>query len=106
MKIKELTKKVEHILQNFPQSRDSDQWLTLKIWATYYPDFIFNEQGDGKQNRQAVLLKDVMQLPREDNVKRIRAKFQNVLKKYPPTSLEVVKQRKQNEQEWRAQMKQ
>jgi hypothetical protein len=99
MKIKDLTKKVETILRDFPQSRNSDQWLTLKIWATYYPQLIFQYQ-----DRQAVLLKDVMELPREDNIKRIRAKFQNVQKMYLPTSLEVVKRRKQNEEEWKSLM--
>lgn len=159
--IKNLKEKVEDVLKNYPQSRDSDVWLTLKIWSLYFPTLIsrggflmsfrahiadtiekrqtikpepfseaewilYSSQSKAWQNFLAefdevllkggyvsmvedkvvpvamVELKNIMDLPREDNVKRIRAKIQNEEKKYLPTSLEVAKQRKINEEDWRA----
>lgn len=160
--IKNLKEKVEDVLKDYPQSRDSDVWLTLKIWSLYYPTLIsrggflmnfrnhiaetlgkramvkpdnfgFAEWELYKSQTQVwknildefdntllkggyvildkeskivpvamVELKNIMDLPREDNVKRIRAKFQNEKKMYLPTSLEVAKQRKISDEEWRA----
>ena len=159
--IKNLKEKVEAVLKDYPQSRDSDVWLTLKIWSLYYPTLIsrggflmnfrdhiaetlgkralvkpdnfgFAEWELYKSQTQVwknmldefdntllkggyvaqveekivpvamVELKNIMDLPREDNVKRIRAKFQNEEKKYLPTTLEVARQRKISEEEWRA----
>lgn len=106
-----LKKQVEYILEKFPQSRDSDQWLTLKLWATFYQNKIFEfTEIESQENQNLikkgkyVFLNDIMSLPREDHVKRIRADIQNVLGKWLPTSLEVVKQRKQNEERWRERM--
>lgn len=98
--IKNLRKKIEYVLENFPKGRDSDQWLTLKIWALYYPDYIKVDKGT-VNDRKFVYLEDIMSLPREDNVKRIRAVIQNVEKRYLPTSWKVAKQRKINEEEWK-----
>lgn len=93
----DLTTQVTEVLASTPKARDSDQYLTLVIWATYYKSRLFkNEKG-----ATSVQLADIMELPREDNVKRIRAKIQNEQHKYLPTSLEVAKQRRINEDEWR-----
>ena len=43
---------------------------------------------------------DLMDLPREDNVKRIRAVIQNKEHRLLPTSEEVLKQRGVNEKYW------
>lgn len=40
-------------------------------------------------------------LPREDNIKRIRAKIQNDLKEYLPTDAKVAKKRGWEEDKWR-----
>lgn len=96
-KIENLKAKVLHVLETFPQSRDCDQWLTLKIWSLYYPKSIFRGEG----GVQMVKLRDIMELPREDNVKRVRAIIQNVENKFLPTSLEVVRQRRINEELWK-----
>jgi len=85
MSIKE---QVEAVLASNPKARDSDQYLTLAIWAKYYPSRIIETE-----NGKAILLKDVMDMPREDTIKRIRADFQNVQGKYLP-SLEVALARK------------
>jgi len=94
-KIKDLKKKIEFILESNPKARNSDQYLTLCIWATYYPEYIFQD-GRGK----AVLLENIMALPREDNVKRLRAKIQNEEHKWLPTTVEVAKKRGILEEVW------
>lgn len=96
--MRDLTKDVESILSKYPQSRDSDQWLTLKIWKEFYPQHLDMTDSVNPKADFATIMKI---LPREDNVKRIRATFQNVKKMYPPTSLAVVKRRKQNQDVWR-----
>jgi hypothetical protein len=95
-KIKDLKNKVLFILEHYRESRDSDQWLTLKLWCVYYPSRIKEDE----KGKKYVYLTDVLHLPREDNVKRIRAIIQNEEKKFLPTSLEVAKQRKINEADW------
>ena len=101
-KIDELKKKVETMLQECPATRDCDQYLTLKIWARFYPKVIdFTDPANPK-----VAFKDIMKLPREDTCKRIRAKFQNDELKYLPTKWSVAKKRQLNEEVWRARMTQ
>lgn len=94
----ELKNQIIKILTDFPQSRDSDQYLTIKLWCIFYPSRIIREEG----KEPTIRLKDVMDMPREDHVKRIRAIIQNEEHRFLPTSLEVAKQRKINEAEWKA----
>lgn len=104
MKPEKLRPMVEAILRDFPKARDSDQWLTLKLWAVYYPDRMNEEkleEGSSVIPRKYVFLEDIMDLPREDNVKRLRAKIQNEEGKYLPTTLEVALQRRIEESVWR-----
>lgn len=85
-KIKRLSDRVEFVLQNYPQTRDCDVELTRMVWKKFYnvvDDFI---------SRQEMKL-----LPREDGIKRIRAKF-NSKGHYYPKDLAVVKRRKLNEE--------
>lgn len=95
-RIKALKVRVENILQTIPESRNSDITLMIAVWKKYYPYLV----RTGKAGQQGVWLVDLYDLPREDNVKRIRAYFQNDLKKYPPTSWEVAKERKWKKAEW------
>lgn len=95
-----LKKQVEEVLQKVPESRDSDQYLTLKIWVAFYHRMIdLTDPANPK-----VAFKDIMKLPREDACKRYRAKFQNDELKYLPTRWEVAKKRQLNEEVWRARM--
>ena len=93
--IKTLKGQVEHCLKNYPDTRNSDITLTIQIWREFYPEKVIGE---------AVALKDLYELPREDNVKRARAYFQNDKKLYWPTSLEIAKKRGILEDEWRVAM--
>ena len=93
-----LKNQVEQILTKYPQARNSDQWLTLKLWAVFYPNKVRIHE---LTNQKYVFLNDIMDLPREDNVKRIRAVIQNEENRLLPTSLDVVKQRRINEKIWK-----
>lgn len=85
------------VLETNPETRNSDQYLTLCIWNRYFPDLLFkNEKGE-----PCVTLKNIMSLPKEDSIKRIRAVIQNTENKWLPTNPDVAKRRLINEEVWR-----
>jgi len=87
---------VEEVLREVPNTRNSDIDLTIEIWKKYFPDkVIIGKRGD------AIYLRHLHSLPREDNVKRIRAQF-NSEEKYYPTDPKVAKARGIEEDKWRA----
>lgn len=98
--IKTLKKQVEHCLREFPETRNSDIALTISVWQLFFPQFLFREG----ENSYSVPLKNLYELPREDNVKRIRAYFQNDKNLYLPTVWEIARKRGILEDEWRVAM--
>lgn len=66
------------------------------IWAKYYPALLTSKNG-----KVCVTLANMYILPREDNIKRIRAKIQNEEKLYLPTDPAIAKKRGWKEDEWR-----
>lgn len=86
---KDLKEMVLVVLRDDQETRNSDIKLTHVIWQRYY--------GVG----DTIRLSQMYDLPREDNVKRIRAKIQNEEKLYPPTEWKIAKARGFKEQEWR-----
>ena len=96
----DLTLVVGNVLKNYPETRNSDITLMIKIWEVYYPSRVRKAQN----GQLGVYLSDLYELPREDNIKRIRAHFQNDLNRYLPTDPAVVKQRRINEVKWREYM--
>lgn len=94
-RIKNLKKAVEKILERDEASRNSDQRLTILIWIEYYPTRI-----KVIDERKYIALRDVMLMPREDNVKRIRAKIQNEEHKFLPTDEKVREARGILEEVW------
>ena len=94
-KIKDLRKKVEDMLAKSERSRNSDQFLTIKLWVEHYPEAIKVIDGE-----KMIKLNDIMLLPREDNVKRIRAIIQNVEHRFLPTDPDVRKKRGISEHIW------
>ena len=100
-----LKQQILEVLASNSDSRNSDQYLTLCIWNRYYPSYVqeITREVAGKEPEKVkvVALKDIMLLPREDNVKRIRAKIQNEENRFLPTSWAVAKQRKINEEVWK-----
>lgn len=90
MKLKRLRRQIEIVLKEEPYTRDSDIALTIRVWQRFY------------KVRGTIKLDQLYDLPREDNVKRIRAKFCQRRKPWAyPTKLEIAKKRFINEEEWR-----
>lgn len=96
MKKQNLKLLIEEVLKEKPKARDSDQYLTLCIWNRYYSELLFQHR-----DKLAVTLENIMLLPREDNIKRIRCVIQNEENRFLPTSEEVAKQRKMNIEKWK-----
>lgn len=90
---------IEEVLRDLPASRDSDVVLTLEIWQRFYPEKL---RGGLSGMPQYVYLEDIFSLPREDNIKRLRAVVQNTRGLYPPTTLKVALERRMSENQWRA----
>jgi len=98
--IKQLKKRVYYCLEHFQDTRNSDILLTIVLWREYYPQFI----KKGKDDHLGIHLKNLFDLPREDNIKRARAYWQNTKHKFLPTDWSVAKQRKILQNEWRVAM--
>lgn len=97
MKKGQLEKQIRTVLQQDEQSRNSDIRLTQMIWWTFHRSSI--QVIDGKP---FVNMQDLYKLPREDNIKRIRAKIQNELHQFVPTDEKVALKRGfTNVAEWR-----
>lgn len=95
-----LKKQVEYILKNQAATRNSDIALTIAVWQRFFPQRIVKSPKSG---REFILIKDLYDLPREDNVKRIRAGF-NARGKYWPTEAKIAKRRGIKEDEWREEL--
>ena len=91
-----LKDKILYCLERYPETRNSDIKLTNAVWYTYYEKYLIKVD-----DQLAVKLTDLYELPREDDVKRIRAKIQNDENKFLPTDEAVRKQRRINETKWR-----
>lgn len=96
MKIKDLDKKVRSVLAEDKESRNDDIRLTQLIWWKYCQNLI--RMIDDKPY---INMLNLHNLPREDHIKRIRAKIQNDEKQYLPTNPAVAKKRGWKEDEWR-----
>lgn len=98
--IKNLKQKVHDILRDVPETRNSDIALMIEVWRKHCPSYI----KKGASGEEGVWLKDLYDLPREDNIKRVRAYWQNTKKLYYPTDEAVAKARGINSDEWRVAM--
>lgn len=81
---------VEIVLRENPsyngaEAVNSDITLTIVIWQRWY--------SVGTNHDSVVHLQRLYNLPTQENVKRWRAKFQNEMKLYPPTSWKVAEAR-------------
>lgn len=85
-----LKDQVKKVLIDNPETRNSDITLTIEIWKKFY------SVGDN------IPVGKLYDLPREDNVKRIRAKFcEQGYSWAMPTEEKIAKQRKINADIWR-----
>ena len=96
MQILKLKVMVEKTLQESVNTRNSDILLRHEIIRRWFKGYVRIIEG-----QEAILFKDEYHLPTQDNIKRIRAVFQNRRMMYPPTSWEVAKARGWNEKIWR-----
>lgn len=93
-----LKKMVELMLAEDPvvngvSARNSDITLTIAIWQRWY--------SVGTNEDSTIRLTRLYDLPTQENVKRWRAKFQNEMRLYLPTSWAVAKARGwDNRNEW------
>ena len=88
-KLTALKDQVEYTLETYPKTRDSDKLLTWDIWITFYDATMYINKDQ------------FMNLPSEDNIKRIRAHIQNTLKRYLPMTWAVAEARGWSEKAWR-----
>mgnify|MGYP000844596995 CR=1 FL=1 len=93
-----LKDQVEFILTTVPESRNSDITLTIELWKYYYPQSVHRGEKTGKYY---ILIDKLFDLPREDNIKRIRAEIQNVEHRYLPTEVAILIERARMSKEWR-----
>ena|SRR3990167_5086070 len=93
--IKRLKRTVEDVLSDNPKTRNSDISLTIEIWKRYCSAQLTYIGGE-----PYVALGELYGLPREDNIKRIRAAL-NAKGLYWPTDWKVAKARGINEDRWR-----
>lgn len=87
---------VESVLRDLPDTRNSDVTITLYVWLRVGGDRVF--EIDGKEGK-FIRLKDIIGLPSEDKVSRIRRKFQEE-GKYVATDPEVLRRRQKAIPEW------
>jgi hypothetical protein len=90
--ITKLRDQVEYVLQRSEKAKNSDVYLWILIVRQFYSGVVRPDQS--------IFLKDMFELPNQDNVKRLRARF-NAALLYLPTSEEVRRKRGINEAIWR-----
>lgn len=113
-----LKEQVKQILEDRPETRNSDITLMVEVWKRFHPakikglsyiepnSIIEAEVRPGglypvvSNIKPCVQLEDLYDLPREDNIKRIRAAF-NAKGLYWPTELKIAIGRGLQENEWR-----
>lgn len=92
-----LKDQVEIILQDQPKTRDSDITLMIELWKKFYKAHI----KVASNGEFGIYLSSLYTLPREDNIKRVRALIQNEEHRLLPTDSKVRKQRRIKDEEWR-----
>lgn len=96
-KLKTLKSKVLNCLQKYPGTRDNDKILINAVIYDYYNEYLFQDE----KKDWCIKLLYMYKIPNPESIIRIRAKIQNVEKKYLPTSEEIFKQRGWQEEEYR-----
>mgnify|MGYP001612875574 CR=1 FL=1 len=100
-----LKKEIEHCLEKYPESRNDDVYLTSALWWEFHSKSLI-ESGKAKMidGDLFINLRAIQTLPREDHIKRIRAKIQNEEFRFTPTNPEVIKLREASRRKWKAKM--
>ena len=82
---KKVSELVEHLLATEVRCRNDDKWLTYQVMRYFTKIYIPFE--------------DFKKIPAFETIKRVRAKIQNVEKRYLPTDEKVRIKRQQREKE-------
>ncbi len=76
---KNLKLQVEKVLKEYSKARNSDKWLTYKLWVDNYPSKVFtlerNKIDGTKETKKYFCVDDMLTLPDEQTITRIRRKF-------------------------------
>ena len=87
----QLKSQVEKVLQKYEKARNSDVWLTYKLYCDEFPGKVANlPEGKG------MTFDNLMKMPDPQTITRIRRKF-NELGMYLATDKEVIKARAKKE---------
>jgi hypothetical protein len=89
--------KILDILERVEKTRNDDIELMLHIWNVYHKDFLHYHDA-----KIGVTFESIRILPRNDDIKRIRAVIQNEEGKFLPTDPKVRRKRRLSEDDWRA----
>ena len=92
-----LKKQILYILEQYPETRNSDIALTIKIWQHFTKKLVYSERNKAYY----VKVNDLYEMQREDHIRRVRAKIQNEEGLFLPTDPKVIKIRKQQAKIWR-----
>jgi len=91
--MKNLKSQIQKVLKEYPDTRNSDITLMLKIWEEFYGV------------REIIKTKRIYDLPTQEAIKRIRAKFcEEGYNWAVPTEKKIAEARKISENRWREAM--
>ena len=94
---------VLNLLCEYEKCRNSDQYLIAKVWQYFHQDKFMCIELDYKS--PYVSIHDIIStFESPETITRVRRDIQNNLGLFQPTLLEVVKQRKIKEEQWRENM--
>jgi len=94
--IETIKDQVMDVLANYPETRNCDQLLLIQVWKDFYSDKIFIHN-----QLCYVGLWQLFDLPSHDAIKRVRAKIQNNMRMFPPTTWKVAQARRWSEDMWK-----
>jgi len=98
--IKTLKQQIEYVLENQPETRNSDKLLTISIWRIFHKDLLCHVDRVG----ETVPIYNILDLPSESSVTRIRAMVQNRDKRFLPTDIDIAIERGWRESDWKIAM--
>ena len=103
-----LKKKIEYCLEKYPETRNDDACLTYFLWYVFHKDQLLQDKNAFLDSAGNLFIKAQMikYLPREDTIKRFRAKIQNEEFRFTPTTKAVIERREANRKHWKKELSQ
>lgn len=91
-----LAQMVGIVLDERPETRNDDKLLWLWVCSTFFPGSFLRVDGINY-----LRVKDILDLPSQDSIKRTRAEYQNEEKMFLPTDPKVLEGRSRNSKNWK-----